>query len=80
MYAWGESVRQDKHKAAALYTKACKKGDAEWCVLLGLMYRYGEGVEQDKNKATELFDKACESGNAEGCEWSKKLKETKAQE
>ena len=49
-------------KAAPLYVKACKGGDAESCVNLGILYQSGEGMPRDEAKPAELFDKACELG------------------
>ena len=40
-YGWG--VPQDLLKAAPLYVKACKGGDVESCVNLGILCQSGEG-------------------------------------
>lgn len=60
-------VPQDLLKAVPLYIKACKGGDAESCVNLGILYQSGEGMPRDEAKAAELFDKACDDGHAIGC-------------
>lgn len=63
----GESVKQDKLKAAELFKKSCDGGEAEGCHSLGLVYSKGEGIKQDKLKAAELFKKACDGENPGGC-------------
>jgi len=59
MYYKGEGVRQDKVKAAELYTKACHGDYLPACNNLGLMYKNGDGVRQDLLEAAQLFQHAC---------------------
>ena len=66
-YDKGESVKQDKFKAAELFTKACELRNGGGCSNLGTMYFKGEGVKLDKRRALELFGKACDLKEELGC-------------
>ena len=67
MYANGDGVRQDKHKAIKLYTEACDGGYMTACIILGHMYYKGEGIPKNKQKAKELFSISCDCGEPKGC-------------
>jgi hypothetical protein len=67
MFNKGESVAQDKGKAAQLFQKACDGSDAPGCTNLGFLYDNGQGVAQDKGKAAQLYQKACDGGDSWGC-------------
>ncbi len=73
-YAKGEGVRQDKVKAAELFTKACDGRNALGCSNLGLMYAKGDSVRQDMSKALAMFGKACDLKLQEGCNEYARLK------
>mgnify|MGYP000875431011 CR=1 FL=1 len=58
----------DEQKAAKIWLKACKAGEARGCVRLGFLYQSGKGVEQDDVKAAKFYEKACDAGELAGCD------------
>ena len=73
-YEDGEGVKQDKFKAAELFTKACDLRDGTGCSNLGAMHFGGEGVRLDQRRALELFGKACDLKEEKGCKGYAMLK------
>lgn len=61
-YEHGEGVPKDQPRAAELYCKAAKKGDAEAQYSLGWMYANGRGVPHDDTLAAALFKLAADQG------------------
>jgi TPR repeat protein len=61
-YENGEGVERDAVKAAALYCKAARLGDAEAQFNLGWMYANGRGVERSDANAAFFFHAAAEQG------------------
>lgn len=45
----------------------CVQGQAESCLVLGVMYARGIGVTRDDDRATSLYRRACDGGDPEGC-------------
>ena len=58
----------DEQKAAQIWLKACKAGEARGCARLGFLYQSGKGVEQDDAKASKFYQKACDAGELSGCD------------
>ena len=58
-----EGVPRDYQKAAALYCKAAKMGDAEAQYALGWMYANGRGVARDDAIAAQIFSLAADRGH-----------------
>ena len=73
MYVEGQGVRQDYHKAAELYKKACDIDHALACNNLGALYGKGQGVRQNRSIAKQYFGKACDLGDQQGCDNYKEL-------
>jgi hypothetical protein len=63
----GSGVARDLERAANLYDRACKEGEASSCHNLGVMYARGEGLEQSVTEARRLFNLACRGGLAPSC-------------
>jgi TPR repeat protein len=61
-YENGEGVERDAEKAAQLYCKAARLGDAESQFNLGWMYANGRGVERSDANAAFFFHAAAEQG------------------
>ena len=61
-YENGEGVERDAVKAASLYCKAARLGDAESQFNLGWMYANGRGVERSDATAAFFFHAAAEQG------------------
>ncbi len=61
-YENGEGVERDATKAAELYCKAARLGDAEAQFNLGWMYANGRGVERSDANAAFFFHAAAEQG------------------
>jgi len=61
-YENGEGVERDAEKAAQLYCKAARLGDAESQFNLGWMYANGRGVERSDATAAFFFHAAAEQG------------------
>ena len=61
-YENGEGVERDGPRAAALYCKAARLGDAESQFNLGWMYANGRGVERSDSVAAFFFHAAAEQG------------------
>lgn len=61
-YENGEGVERDPVKAAELYCKAARLGDAEAQFNLGWMYANGRGVERSDATAAFFFHAAAEQG------------------
>lgn len=61
-YENGEGVPRDGAKAAALYCKAARLGDAQSQYNLGWMYSLGRGVERNDSAAAFFFHAAAEQG------------------
>ena len=74
-YNNGQGLRQDHHKAAELYKKACNGGNIKGCYNLGVLYNNGQGLRQNYYTAKEYFGKACDLGDQKGCDAYKKLNE-----
>ncbi len=64
-YENGEGVARDPVKAAELYCKAARLGDAEAQFNLGWMYANGRGVERSDATAAFFFHAAAEQGLAQ---------------
>ncbi|MDR0467227.1 MAG: sel1 repeat family protein, partial [Campylobacteraceae bacterium] len=75
IYAEGDGVRQDYHKAFEYAKKGCSGKDAVSCLNLGTSYYNGQGVRQDKSQAKEYYGKACDLGEQNGCKEYAKLNE-----
>ncbi len=58
----GEKSRQDQLKAADLYCKSARLGNAEASFRLGWMYANGRGVEQDDGFAVALIQRSSAMG------------------
>ena len=63
-YEHAEGVPRNNAKAATLYCKAAKMGDADAQFFLGWMYANGRGVSKNDNIAAYLFAMAAEQGHA----------------
>lgn len=63
-YEHAEGVRRNHAKAATLYCKAAKMGDADAQFFLGWMYANGRGVPRSDNIASHLFAMAAKQGHA----------------
>ncbi len=61
-YENGEGVERDGARAAALYCKAARLGDAQSQYNLGWMYSHGRGVERNDATAAFFFHAAAEQG------------------
>ncbi len=79
MYYSGRGVRQDYHKAAELYKKACDMKYGRACNELGLLYGVGKGVRQNYSIAKEYYGKACDLGDQIGCDSYKAINEAGVQ-
>ena len=62
-YENAEGVPRDYDKAAALYCKAAKLGDADAQYALGWMYANGRGVPRDDAVAAQIFALAADRGH-----------------
>lgn len=62
-YENAEGVPQNHAKAATLYCKAAKMGDADAQFFLGWMYANGRGVSRSDNIASYLFTMAAKQGH-----------------
>ena len=62
-YEHAEGVPRDYQKAAALYCKAARLGDAEAQYALGWMYANGRGVAHDDAVAAQIFSLAADRGH-----------------
>lgn len=62
-YENAEGVPRDYDKAAALYCKAAKLGDADAQYALGWMYANGRGVPRDDAVAAQIFSLAADRGH-----------------
>jgi uncharacterized protein len=65
MYAKGEGVTKDKHKALEWCTRSAEQGNPEAQLNLGIIYANGDSVAKDKKKAFAWFTKAAKQGLAE---------------
>jgi hypothetical protein len=63
-YEHGEGVPKDPLKAATLYCRAARAGDAEGQYSLGWMYANGRGLARDDAHAAALFELAAAQGHA----------------
>jgi soluble lytic murein transglycosylase-like protein len=61
-YEHGEGVERDGTRAAALYCKAARMGDAQAQYNLGWMYSNGSAVPRNDNTAAFFFHAAAEQG------------------
>jgi len=61
-YENGEGVERDAVRAAALYCRAARLGDAQAQFNLGWMYANGRGVERSDSNAAFFFHAAAEQG------------------
>jgi len=68
-FAEGQAAYQAKDftKAATLFERACRDGEARACTSLGSMALQGETGKVDASWARGLYEKACQGGDAEGC-------------
>jgi TPR repeat protein len=68
-FAEGQAAYQarDFTKAASLFERACRDGEARACTSLGSMALNGETGRADASWARALYEKACQGGDAEGC-------------
>jgi soluble lytic murein transglycosylase-like protein len=62
-YENAEGVPRDYQKAAALYCKAARLGDADAQYALGWMYANGRGVPHDDGVAAQIFSLAADRGH-----------------
>lgn len=62
-YEHAEGVRRNQAKAATLYCKAAKMGDADAQFFLGWMYANGRGVLKNDSIAAHLFTIAAKQGH-----------------
>lgn len=62
-YEHGEGVEKDPLRAALLYCRAARMGDAEAEFALGWMYANGRGVARDDTVASALFSLAAAAGH-----------------
>ena len=62
-YENAEGVPRDYDKAAALYCKAARLGDADAQYALGWMYANGRGVPRDDAVAAQIFSLAADRGH-----------------
>ena len=62
-YEHAEGVPRNNAKAATLYCKAAKMGDADAQFFLGWMYANGRGVSKNDNVASFLFAMAAKQGH-----------------
>jgi len=62
-YEHAEGVSRNNAKAATLYCKAAKMGDADAQFFLGWMYANGRGVSKNDNIASYLFAMAAKQGH-----------------
>jgi soluble lytic murein transglycosylase-like protein len=62
-YEHAEGVPRDFEKAAALYCKAARLGDADAQYALGWMYANGRGVARDDATAAQIFALAADRGH-----------------
>ena len=62
-YEHAEGVPRDYQRAAALYCKAAKLGDADAQYALGWMYANGRGVARDDGIAAQIFSLAADRGH-----------------
>lgn len=58
----------DRARAAELFDRACKGGQASGCRMLAIAYAQGEGVKPDGSKAHALFQTACTEGDTIACQ------------
>lgn len=63
-YEHAEGVPRNNDKAAELYCKAAKMGDADAQFFLGWMYANGRGVLRNESIASQLFTMAAKQGHA----------------
>lgn len=66
-------VAQDAAKAAQLFDKACRLGDAAGCGRFASALMEGRGVGVDRDAGRALFKKACELGEQQACDLVRKL-------
>ena len=62
-YEHAEGVRRNHNKAAELYCKAARMGDADAQFFLGWMYANGRGVARNDSIAAHLFAMAAKQGH-----------------
>ncbi len=62
MYAAGQGVEKDLHKAYELFSEAAKNGRADAMYKLGLMHEEGLGIKQNHKKAIRYYLKAAKKG------------------
>ena len=60
-------LAKDFTKAASLFGRACRDGEARACTSLGSMALNGETGKADASWARALYEKACQGGDPEGC-------------
>ena len=66
-YEHGYGVRRDVRKAAVIYRKAMRLGNAWACSNLGELYASGKGVKRNAARAMKLFQKGAARGSANAC-------------
>jgi TPR repeat protein len=55
--------------------KACERGSAYNCMILGMKHEWGEDTKKDKTKAFYYYKKSCDEGSATGCRYMAKFYE-----
>jgi TPR repeat protein len=58
----------DPVRATPYYEKACERGDAEVCEVLGRIYELGEGVPKSPTLAVQAYERACKGGRKRICD------------
>ncbi|MCC6852939.1 MAG: transglycosylase SLT domain-containing protein [Rubrivivax sp.] len=70
---YGDGVPRDALRAAALYCRAARYGDAEAQYALGWMLTNGRGIERNDAHAAHLFAAAAEQGHAQAAAMAARL-------
>lgn len=66
MYRWGQGVKRNYPRAAALDLQGCDGGNGLGCTNLGLMH-WNNVLPKDDERSTELFERGCNEGDNNGC-------------
>ncbi|MFO1293934.1 MAG: transglycosylase SLT domain-containing protein [Rubrivivax sp.] len=72
---YGDGVARDALRAAELYCRAARYGDAEAQYALGWMLANGRGIERNDAHAAHLFAAAAEQGHAQAAAMAARLGE-----
>lgn len=57
----------ERSRGRSLVNKACQKGIAEACYVMGVAYETGDGMDSDVTRAVGFYVQGCSSGSAEAC-------------